>query len=91
MPQIAPVSFRMPEVDIAVIDRAAKILGRSRTEFVRDAALRAAEAAILEETTVRLSPDQFDWLGSMLDHPAPPNAALRDVLADARSRDARED
>ena len=32
-----PLSMRLPEADIAMIDRAAGLRGRSRTEFVRDA------------------------------------------------------
>ena len=42
-----PLSMRLPEADIAVIDRAAALRGRSRTDFVREAAVRAAEAALL--------------------------------------------
>ena len=38
-----PLSMGLPEADIAVIDRAARLRGRSRTDFVRDAAVRAAE------------------------------------------------
>ena len=38
-----PLSMRLPDADIAIIDRAARLRGRSRTEFVRDAAVRAAE------------------------------------------------
>ena len=39
-----PLSMRLPEADIAIIDRAAGMRGRSRTDFVRDAAVRAAVA-----------------------------------------------
>ncbi len=35
--------MRLPEADIAMIDRAAGLRGRSRTDLVRDAAVRAAE------------------------------------------------
>ena len=38
-----PLSMRLPDADIAIIDRAATLRGRSRTDFVRDAAVRAAE------------------------------------------------
>jgi uncharacterized protein (DUF1778 family) len=31
-----PLSMRLPEADIAIIDRAATLRGRSRTDFVRD-------------------------------------------------------
>ena len=42
-----PLSMRLPETDIAIIDRAATLRGRSRTDFVRDAAVRAAEDVLL--------------------------------------------
>jgi uncharacterized protein (DUF1778 family) len=32
-----PLSMRLPTGDLAVIDRAADLRGRSRTDFVRDA------------------------------------------------------
>ena len=54
-----PLSMRLPEADIAVIDRAANLRGRSRTEFVREAAVRAAEEVLMEQALVRMSPDGF--------------------------------
>jgi uncharacterized protein (DUF1778 family) len=36
--------MRLPEGDLAIIDRAAGLKGRSRTDFVREAAVRAARA-----------------------------------------------
>jgi uncharacterized protein (DUF1778 family) len=55
-----PLSMRLPETDIARIDRAADLRGRSRTDFVREAAVRAAEEVIMESTLVRTSPEGFD-------------------------------
>ncbi len=54
-----PLSMRLPEADVAVIDRAAALRGRSRTDFVREAAVRAAEAALLENGPVRMSEKGF--------------------------------
>ncbi len=50
------ISIRFPERDVAIIDRAAEILGRSRTDFVREVAVRAAEETILEQSVVRSRP-----------------------------------
>ena len=55
-----PLSMRLPQADIAIIDRAARLRGRSRTEFVRDAAVRAAETVLMEAAMVRMSPEGFD-------------------------------
>src|SRR5260370_34180719 len=54
-----PLSMRLPASDIAVIDRAAGLRGRSRTDFIREAAVRAAEEAIVETTLIRMSPEGF--------------------------------
>ena len=54
-----PLSMRLPEADIAVIDRAAHLRGRSRTDFVREAAVCAAEAVLMENTFLRMSEDGF--------------------------------
>lgn len=54
-----PLSMRLPKADIALIDRAAGMRGRSRTDFVREAAVRAAEEVVMENTLVRMSPEGF--------------------------------
>ncbi len=54
-----PLSMRLPEADIAIIDRAARARGRSRTDFVRDAAVRAAEEVVLEIALIRMSAKGF--------------------------------
>lgn len=55
-----PLSMRLPDADIAIIDRAAGMRGRSRTDFVREAAVRAAEDVLMESTLVRMSPAGFN-------------------------------
>lgn len=77
---VAPVSFRMVERDLAVIDRAARLKGRSRTEFVRDAAVREAEQAVLDATVVRLSADDFAAFDAHLKAPGAPSERLRELL-----------
>jgi uncharacterized protein (DUF1778 family) len=54
-----PISMRLPESDIAMIDRAATLRGRSRTDFVRDAAVRAAEDVVMENRLIRMSSEGF--------------------------------
>jgi len=54
-----PLSMRLPENDIAIIDRAASLRGRSRTDFVRDAAVRAAEDVLMETAPIRMSASGF--------------------------------
>ncbi len=54
-----PVSMRLPATDLAIIDRAANLRGRSRTDFVREAAVDAAEAVLLEHRMVRMGAEGF--------------------------------
>src|SRR6195256_6037604 len=65
-----PLSMRLPEADIAIIDRAATLRGRSRTDFVRDAAVRAAEDALMETAPIRMSPAGFKAFTAALSGPA---------------------
>jgi len=75
-----PLSMRLPDADLAIIDRAAQMRGRSRTEFMRDAAVRAAEEAIMDTNLLRVSPEAFDAFVAMLDAPAKPVPALTELL-----------
>jgi uncharacterized protein (DUF1778 family) len=65
-----PISMRLPEADIAMIDRAAGLRGRSRTEFVRDAAVRAAEDVLMENRLIRMSVDGFAAFMAVVSAPA---------------------
>ena len=65
-----PISMRLPEADIAMIDRAAGLRGRSRTDFVRDAAVRAAEDVLMENRLIRMSPEGFAVFMTAMSAPA---------------------
>jgi uncharacterized protein (DUF1778 family) len=65
-----PLSMRLPESDIAIIDRAATLRGRSRTDFVREAAVRAAEDVLMETAPIRMSPGGFKAFMETLSRPA---------------------
>ncbi len=75
-----PLSMRLLSSDIAIIDRAASLLGRSRTEFMRDAAVRAAEEVIMENTVIRMSPEGFTAFVELLDRPAKPVPEMVELL-----------
>jgi uncharacterized protein (DUF1778 family) len=75
-----PLSMRLPEADIAIIDRAAKLRGHSRTQFVRDSAVRAAEEAVMETLPIRMSPDDFEAFVAMLAKPPESVPAIAELL-----------
>ena len=76
-----PISMRLPEADIAMIDRAAGLRGRSRTDFVREAAVREAENVLMENHLVRMSPEGFAEFMAAL---AGPGTAVPEMVEVAR-------
>jgi uncharacterized protein (DUF1778 family) len=67
-----PLSMRLPETDIAIIDRATSLRGRSRTDFVREAAVRAAEDVLMETTPIRMSAAGFKAFLEAVSQPGRP-------------------
>lgn len=68
-----------PEV-LSLIDRAAKLAGKSRTDFVLDAAEQAAENAILDHTVHLFGAKGYTEFVARLDAPPRPNKRLRRSL-----------
>ena len=75
-----PISMRLPEADVAMIDRAAGLRGRSRTDFVRDAAVRAAEDVLMETGLIRMSADGFADFMAVVSAPASPVPEMAEVV-----------
>lgn len=75
-----PLSMRLPEADLAIIDRAARLRGRSRTDFVREAAMQAAEDVLLQTLPIRMSPEGFQAFVDVLSEPARPVSEMVELL-----------
>ena len=76
-----PLSMRLPQSDIAIIDRAAILRGRSRTDFVREVAVRAAEAVVMDAAMpIRMSDQGFKAFQNALAAPPAPVSELVEVL-----------
>src|SRR5712675_1591812 len=75
-----PLSMRLPEADIAIIDRAATLRGRSRTDFVREAAVRAAEDVLMESMPIRMSSSGFKAFMAALSGPATSVAEMVELV-----------
>jgi uncharacterized protein (DUF1778 family) len=75
-----PLSMRLLEADIAIIDRAAALRGRSRTDFVRDAAVRAAEEVLMEAMPVRMSEHGFAAFMEAVSGPAAPVPQMVELM-----------
>src|SRR3546814_11495578 len=61
----------------SLIDRAANMLGRSRSDFMIDASQKAAENAILDQRVISVSPELYSDFLAMLDRPAQAYEQLR--------------
>lgn len=75
-----PLSMRLPSADIAIIDRAASLRGRSRTDFVRDAAVREAENVVMEAMPLRMSAEGFSAFMDALAQPGRPVPEMVEVM-----------
>lgn len=82
VPVTRAVNLRVREDVRSLIDRAAQSQGKSRSDFMIDAARRAAEEALLDQALVRVDAETFDHFARILD--APPAGAGFDRLMAAR-------
>lgn len=67
----------------ALIDRAAKAQGKTRSEFMIDAARRAAEESLLDQALVRVDQETYDHFLDVLDHP-PSGSGFERLMAAAK-------
>lgn len=63
-----------------LIDRAAELSGKNRTDFVLEAARRAAEDALLDRTVFTVSTEAYAEFLARLDAPLQPNERLRRTM-----------
>ena len=63
-----------------LIDRAAEVTGKNRTDFVLDAARQAAQTALLDQVHVQLKPEAYAAFVARLDAPPQVNECLRKTL-----------
>ena len=63
-----------------LIDRAAQLAGKNRTDFVLEAARRAAEDTLLDRTTFSVGTKAYAEFLKRLDAPPQPNERLRRTM-----------
>ena len=68
-PTTRAVNLRVREEIRDLIDQAASIQGRSRSDFMIDAARRAAEETLLDQTLVRVDRETYEHFLAVLDQP----------------------
>jgi uncharacterized protein (DUF1778 family) len=76
-PRRDTLNLRIKADERGLIDRAASLTGKTRTDFVLEAARRAAEEALLDRTVFAVSPGAHAAFLARLDEPPKPNERLR--------------
>jgi uncharacterized protein (DUF1778 family) len=79
-PKRYTLNLRIKPALRGLIDRAAALSGKNRTDFVLDAARVAAEDALLDRTVFAISPKAHAEFLKRLDEPPRPNDRLRRSL-----------
>ncbi|MDA8253032.1 MAG: DUF1778 domain-containing protein [Rhodospirillales bacterium] len=74
------LNLRIKPEERGLIDRAATLTGKNRTDFVLEAARRAAEEALLDRTMLAVSPAAYAEFLARLDEPPKPNDRLRRTM-----------
>lgn len=74
------LNLRIKAEDRDLIDRAAQIKGKNRTDFILDAAKSAAQLALLDQSIVMANPEAYAEFIVQLNAPAKINAALQKTL-----------
>ena len=79
-PRRDTLNLRIPAAERNLIDRAAESAGKTRTDFILEAARRAAEEALLDRALMVVSPKAYSEFLKRLDRPAQPNERLRRTM-----------
>ena len=74
------INVRASQKQKMMIDRAAEVLGRSRSKFMLEAACREAETVMLDCRYFGLSPEAFKRFTAMLDKPPASNPKQRHLI-----------
>lgn len=80
-PRETNIHIRARVADRELIDRAAEVLGKSRSDFVLDTVRREAEEVLREQRVFELDADQWKSFMDALDKPPKSNPRLRDLFS----------
>lgn len=77
----AVINVRAPVATRELIDRAAQIQGKSRTDFMLEAASIMARQALLDQVYFQVSEEQQCKLETLMNQPISQNTKLMELLA----------
>lgn len=75
-----PLNIRIKPATRSIIDRAAELLGKTRTDFILEASERRAEEVLLDRAVFTVSPEAYAEYLAKLDAPAQPNPRLKQTM-----------
>jgi uncharacterized protein (DUF1778 family) len=75
-----PLNMRIKPAVRDLIDRAAELVGRNRTDFMIEASERRAEEILLDRTLFTVSSETYAEFLARLDAPAAPNEQLKRTM-----------
>ena len=74
------LNIRIRAEERGLIDRAAQVRGKNRTDFILEAVRRAAEETLLERALMSVSPEAYAVFLARLEAPPKPNERLRRTM-----------
>jgi uncharacterized protein (DUF1778 family) len=77
----AAINLRALPEERDLIDQAASVLGKNRSDFMLEAACELAQSVLLDQVFFRLDADKFNQFVALLDAPQTLNAGLERLIA----------
>lgn len=77
----AAINIRALPEQRDLIDHAANLLGKNRSDFMLEVACERAQAVLLDQVFFNLDDEQFRQFNAMLDAPTTPNPGLDRLMA----------
>jgi uncharacterized protein (DUF1778 family) len=74
------LNIRIKPADRTLIDRAARLRGKNRTDFILDAVRTAAEEVLYEQALISVDPEIYAKFLAQLEMPPRPNERLRKTM-----------
>lgn len=77
----AAINLRARPEQRELIDQAARVLGKSRSDFMLEAACDKAQSVLLDQVFFKLDAARFREFTALLDAPPAPNPGLERLMA----------
>lgn len=77
----ASINLRARPEQRDLIDQAAAVLGKNRSDFMLEAACERAQSVLLDQVFFQLDAEKFHAFTELLDAPAAPNPGLDRLMA----------